>query len=80
MAVRQTPSRLLSLARPTVALVSASAQVRTRGKARASGTYTRGEFGGVGWVRIGGVMPFFLRVFDGVVSTPAISVELILWF
>ena len=57
----------------------AKAHVHVRGKSRASGTSTGGEFGGDVWVRSGEVMPFSCGVSVRVVSAPASFVGSISW-
>ena len=72
MAVSQTPSRSLSLARRTAALVSE--RVLCGGEYRASGASNWDEFGGDGWVRSGGITPLYYKVSVRLVSAPVVSV------
>ena len=72
MAVSQTPSRSLSLARQAAAIVSA--RVLGGGEYRASGASNWDEFGGDGWVRSGGITPLYYKVLVRLVSAPAVTV------
>ena len=67
--MRRTPSRLLLLSRQAEALTST--RVCVRGEAEYYKASTRGDFGGDGWVRSGGVTPLSRGVLIRVVSAPA---------
>ena len=75
MAVRQSPSRLILIARQAEAL--SSGMVRVGGGSGASRESNRGEFEVGEWVRSSDVVPLSCGVSVGVVSAPVRSVGMI---